>query len=350
MNADSISHYDYTLPPDLIAREPLPERDQSRLLVLSRKSGAVEHKHFHSFPELLDGGDLLVLNQTKVVPARLRGLRAATGGRWEGLFLGTNARGEWRLIGTTRGKLRSGESIRLVCPGETDRLNLQLIEKSDEGEWIARPDSETSTFELLDRFGTVPLPPYMERESPTADDRERYQTTFARTPGAVAAPTAGLHFTPEVLDRCRQRGVQIAFVTLHVGYGTFRPVSVEKLQDHVMHPEWCQLPEETARAIQATRKEGGRIVAVGTTTVRTLESVAARGPLTEWTGETNLFIRPPYQFRVVDALLTNFHLPKSTLLVLVSTFAGHGRIMSAYSEAIERRYRFYSYGDAMFIT
>jgi S-adenosylmethionine:tRNA ribosyltransferase-isomerase len=372
MSVDLISHYDYELPAELIAGEPLPDRDASRLLTLDRRTGEVAHRTFRDFPGLLRAGDLLVLNQTRVVPAKLVGVRTATGGRWEGLFLGCTDAGDWRLIGHTRGKLQPGESLTLTAaaageevskPGFRKRqpddagesaarnrvLKLDLLEKSPDGEWTARPRSSEDPFVLLERYGTVPLPPYIERESPTDLDRERYQTTFARTPGAVAAPTAGLHFTPGILADCRERGVGIAFVTLHVGLGTFRPVSVERLDEHVMHHEWCELPQETIEAINASKSAGGRIVAVGTTSVRTLESVAARGPLQAWTGQTNLFIRPPYEFRVVDALLTNFHLPRSTLLVLVSTFAGRDHVLNAYYEAITHRYRFYSYGDAMFI-
>lgn len=355
MSVEEISHYDYDLPAELIAGVPLPQRDASRLLTLDRLTGRIAHRTFRDFPSLLQAGDLLVLNQTRVVPARLLGRRTATGGHWEGLFLGCRDNGDWRLIGQTRGKLQPGESITLhradsagVDPA-AETLALQLLRRSDDGEWTARPDSDASAFELLDRFGAVPLPPYIERDRPTDLDRERYQTTFARTPGAVAAPTAGLHFTPEILARCRDRGVGIAFVTLHVGLGTFRPVSVERLDEHVMHHEWCELPQETVEAIGSTQSAGRRVIAVGTTTVRTLESVAARGPLTAWTGQTNLFIRPPYEFRVVDALLTNFHLPRSTLLVLVSAFAGRESVLRAYASAIAQRYRFYSYGDAMLI-
>ena len=354
--SDQLSLYDYDLPHELIAASPLPERDASRLLVLDRESGRVEHLGFRSLPDLLRPNDLLVLNETKVVPARLVGMRTETGGKWEGLFLGVDKSGAWRLIGQTRGKLRPGESLtlfpsdqRLTSGDPAQTLHLTLIRQTGDGEWTAAPASDSPFLELLDQFGTVPLPPYMERESPSDVDRERYQTTYARSPGAVAAPTAGLHFTPEVFRRCSEREVNKAFVTLHVGLGTFRPVSVKRLSDHVMHHEWCELPSETVEAIRAAKSAGGRIVAIGTTTVRTLESVAAHGELIPFAGETDLFIRPPYDFQVVDALLTNFHLPKSTLLVLLSAFAGRESVLSAYAAAIAERYRFYSYGDAMLI-
>ncbi len=349
---DVLSSYDYDLPPELIASRPLPRRDASRMLVLDRRSGAVAHRTFRDFPSLIRPHDLLVLNETKVIPARLVGRRTATGGRWEGLFLGVTATGRWRLIGQTRGKLLPGESITLApvhASRSTGQLQLTLCERDDDGEWTATVENDADHLTLLDQFGTVPLPPYIERETPTDDDRSRYQTTFARTPGAVAAPTAGLHFTPEILDRCRQRGANIAKVTLHVGLGTFRPVSVERLSEHRMHHEWCELSQQTVDAVKAARSAGGRVIAVGTTTVRTLESAASRGSLAPFAGETNLFIRPPYEFNVVDALLTNFHLPRSTLLVLLAAFAGHKQVLAAYQAAIDERYRFYSYGDAMFV-
>ncbi len=349
---DALSSYDYDLPPELIANHPLPQRDASRLLVLDRRSGEIAHREFRDFPSFIRPHDLLVLNETKVIPARLIGRRTATGGRWEGLFLGVTTSGQWRLIGHTRGKLQPGESITLEpvhASTSPDRLPLTLCERDDDGEWTATVENDAGHLTLLDRFGAVPLPPYIQRETPTDDDRERYQTTFARTPGAVAAPTAGLHFTPEILDRCRERGARVAKVTLHVGLGTFRPVSVERLGDHRMHYEWCQLPQPTVDAVAAARSAGGRVIAIGTTTVRTLESAAANGPLAPFAGETNLFIRPPYEFQVVDALLTNFHLPCSTLLVLLSAFTGREQVLAAYQAAIEERYRFYSYGDAMLV-
>ncbi|MBX3436808.1 MAG: tRNA preQ1(34) S-adenosylmethionine ribosyltransferase-isomerase QueA [Planctomycetaceae bacterium] len=352
LDLDDPSSFDYDLPPELIADRPLPERDASRLLVLNRRSGDISHRSFRDFPSLLRPQDLLVLNETKVIPAKLAGVRTATGGRWEGLFLGVTEAGAWRIIGQTRGKLQPGESITLEPPHATDtaRLLLTLQERTDDGEWTATVEEHAAAFTLLDRFGTVPLPPYIERESPTEDDRMRYQTTYARAPGAVAAPTAGLHFTPEILDRCSAQGARLATVTLHVGIGTFRPISSSRLSEHRMHHEWCELPSGTVEAIEATRAADGRVVAVGTTTVRTLESAAAQGPLAPFSGATNLFIRPPYQFKVVDALLTNFHLPRSTLLVLLSAFAGRDPVLAAYQEAIAARYRFFSYGDAMFVT
>ncbi len=350
-DADRIDLYDYQLPPELIARVPAERRDASRLLVLSRTTGEIEHRTFSDLPVLLRPGDLLVVNETQVVPARLLGVRTATGGRWEGLFLRAEQEHVWRIIGHTRGKLQPGETLTLNSPhAETNSatLELELLEKQDDGEWLARPRSEIETLALLDQFGQMPLPPYMERDA-QALDVLRYQTTYARQPGAVAAPTAGLHFTPELLQRCRERGIETARVTLHVGLGTFRPVSAERLSEHVMHSEWCHLPQDTVDKIQQTKSAGGRIVAVGTTSVRTLEAVAQQGPLREWSGSTNLFIKPGFEFRVVDQLITNFHLPKSTLLVLVSTFAGRSHILNAYESAIANRYRFYSYGDAMLI-
>ena len=366
----AISSYDYALPPELIASAPLAERDASRLLVVNRSTQSITHATFRDLPSYLREGDLLVVNETRVVPAKLRGVRAATGGKWEGLFLGIEGATHWRLIGQTRGKLRPGEELALYpadSPDSPERLRLILREQRDNGEWLVEPvpsvvfrsAKERSVAEqqatlpdpwqLLDQFGTVPLPPYIERLAASPEDRERYQTTFARNPGAIAAPTAGLHFTPEIFAACQQRGVEVAPLTLHVGIGTFRPVATDRLDDHVMHFEYAELPASTVEAIHRTRQRGGRVIAVGTTAVRTLESVADTGPLRAWSGETNLFIRPPYEFQVVNALVTNFHLPKSTLLVLVSALAGRDLILEAYRQAIAERYRFFSYGDAMLI-
>lgn len=350
---DQLSSYDYPLPEELIAKVPLESRDASRLMVLDRRKGSIDHRTIRDLPELLTTGDALVLNNTRVLPARLFGMRTATGGKWEGLYLGSTANGLWRLIGQTRGYLRTGETVTITNPvGE--KLLLKLIEKEADG--VCQFEASTGcAIESLPRFGTVPLPPYMDRKVATEADWERYQTTFAQHLGSVAAPTAGLHFTPELLDRCQQKGIRRAEVTLHVGIGTFRPVSVENLAEHRMHSEWCELPASTAERLTSVRADGGRIVTVGTTSLRTLESAChARGPehppaFHEWRGETNLFIRPPYTFFSTDVLLTNFHLPKSTLLMLIAAFGGFDFVMEAYRVAIAERYRFFSYGDAMLI-
>jgi S-adenosylmethionine:tRNA ribosyltransferase-isomerase len=258
----------------------------------------------------------------------------------------------WRVLGQTRGKLRPGEQVTLSPvhdPQSAARLQLTLVDRAADGIWLARPEAADDPFALLERFGTVPLPPYMHRELATNEDRERYQTLYARRPGAVAAPTAGLHFTPELLQACREKGIAAAYVTLHVGIGTFRPIAVETLDEHRMHAEWCEVNAETVAAVRAAREAKGRVVAVGTTSVRTLETASRDGELRVWSGETDIFIRPPFEFHTVDALLTNFHLPRSTLLVMLSAFAGRELILEAYRIAVENRYRFYSYGDAMLV-
>ena len=347
---DHLSAYDYPLPETLIAHVPAERRDGSRLMTIDRRSGQVGHRRFDELPDLLHPGDLLVLNDTRVLPAKLVGQRQATGGRWEGLFLGLNSDGDWNLIGKTRGTIQPGEVVLLAGSKGDLPLELELVQRTESGGWTMRPRQVGSHLELLAKYGQMPLPPYIERQEASAADAERYQTTYSRVPGAVAAPTAGLHFTPEILDRCVQRGITTAFVTLHVGIGTFRPVSVENLAEHVMHSEWGEVPAATVAAIQRTREQGGRIIAVGTTSVRTLESAAAGGELQPWSGETAIFIRPPYSFRVIDGLVTNFHLPKSTLLMLVSALTGRDAILNAYEAAIREQYRFFSYGDAMLIT
>jgi len=351
MQPDQLSFYDYTLPPELIAQEPLPDREAARLLVVRRHDGRLTHATIRSLPELLQPGDCLVLNNSRVLPARLLGLRTATGGKWEGLFLSTTDSGLWRLIGQTRGRLQPGETVTIsAVSGDTAHptLLLRFVEREADGVWRMEPLLDGTVVDLLQIYGSLPLPPYIDRPA-TEADRERYQTTYASRPGSVAAPTAGLHFTPDLLARCRQRGIQTTEVTLHVGIGTFRPVSAEDLSQHVMHAEWCALSVERAQLLNETRQRGGRIVAVGTTSARTLESAFAQGGLNSWTGETQIFIRPPYEFQAVDALLTNFHLPKSTLLMLVSALAGPELIRRAYAAAIAERYRFFSYGDAMLI-
>jgi len=313
---------------------------------------------------------MLVMNDTKVVPARLVGYRKRTRGKWTGLFLEADENGFWRVLGKTRGHLEEGESVVLVDRANQDAAELILVQRLGGGSWLAKPSVGGGHFEALERIGRVPLPPYIRGGEMVDADLERYQTVFADRPGAVAAPTAGLHFTQPLLDSLASRGVVSQRVTLHVGEGTFRPIQADSLDAHEMHMEWGELTEGVAQAIVQHRQTGGRLVAVGTTSVRVLESAAAASSaslaaatseavtspiggsadsLSAWSGETNLFIRPPYSFRVVDALLTNFHLPRSTLLVLVCTFGGRELILDAYRFAVQEKFRFYSYGDAMLI-
>lgn len=352
MNADDLETYSYDLPEELIAKEPAAQRDAARLMVLNRAKRTIKHHSIADLPTLLRSGDCLVLNDTKVVPARLMGYRTETGGRWEGLFLRQLDNGCWQLMGQTRGHLQPGETITLqsIHRGAAEPpLTLRLREKDSEGLWTAMPDLSTPVFELLQRYGTMPLPPYMEQSIARDFDRDRYQTTFAEHPGSVAAPTAGLHFTPELLERCQQAGIDHTRVTLHVGIGTFRPISAPRLSEHRMHSEWCTVSAMTAARLNEVRRSGGRVVAVGTTSVRTLESAAQAGSVSSWSGETRLFLKPPCKFQAVDCLLTNFHLPKSTLLVLVCAMAGTDFIKEAYRTAVAEKYRFFSYGDAMLI-
>jgi S-adenosylmethionine:tRNA ribosyltransferase-isomerase len=336
-----LDEFDYALPEELIAQEPAARRDASRLLVLRRASGEVGHHTFSDLPDLLSPDDLLVLNDTRVVAARLVGTRRATGGKWEGLFVREHAGGLWELLLQTRGKLAAGETLL------AGTLALELVEKVPPGRWLVRPGEAGPFAEVLARHGQVPIPPYIRKGRAEDADADRYQTLYARRPGAVAAPTAGLHFSHDLFAALDARGIGRAFVTLHVGPGTFQPVKVEDVSRHQVEPEWAELPAATAEAIAACKARGGRVVAVGTTTVRVLESGGL--PARPWQGLVQLTIVPPFAFRVVDALVTNFHLPRSSLLVLVSAFAGHGPIRRAYDEAVRRRYRFYSYGDAMLI-
>ncbi len=339
--------FDYDLPPNLIAQQPAAERDQARLLVVRRSDASLAHHVIADLPDLLHPGDLAVVNDTRVVPARLLGKRLKTGGKWEGLFLRVHSDGTWELLSQTRGRLLPGERI-VVEPGP---LQLELIARTPDKHWLVRPvEAETvSAWKLLEMHGQIPLPPYIRKGRASATDRDRYQTMFANNPGAVAAPTAGLHFTPAVVKGLGERGIEIGKVTLHVGLGTFQPVQEADFREHIMHKEWGELPASTASQLAACRLSGNHVVAVGTTTVRVLETVLATGPLRSWQGETDLFIYPPYQFKAIDALLTNFHLPRSTLLLLVGAFAGDELLRRAYATAIEQQYRFYSYGDAMLI-
>lgn len=344
-----IDDYDYRLPKQLIAQYPLPERTDARLMVVDRTHGSLVHCHVRDLPELLEEGDALVINDTRVVPARLVGRRESTGGHWEGLFLRVDDEGNWRLLAKTRGRQRPGELIRLVNCRAEDDVRLSLVEQRAGGEWLARCESTEPPLELLERVGRIPLPHYIRGGEMYETDRQDYQTVYSRHAGSVAAPTAGLHFTEKLLARLVDRGVVPLRVTLHVGVGTFRPVKTETLAEHAMHAEWAQLDAATAERITALRAAGGRVVAVGTTSLRTLETAARDGTLRPFSGETDLFIRPGFTFHAVDALLTNFHLPRSTLLVLVRTFGGDALMRRAYEEAVARRYRFYSYGDAMLI-
>jgi len=348
--------YDYDLPRELIAQEPLADRAAARLLHVRRAAGSIAHRHVRDLPEILRPGDLLVVNDTRVVPARLVGRRAATGGRWEGLFLravedGPHA-GGWVVLAQTRGRPAIGERVILEDRTGSDAVSLALVGRAEGGAWLAVPDAAGSFAEILDRVGRVPLPGYIRGGAERPGDRERYQTVFAREAGSAAAPTAGLHFTEPLLAALADRGVARASVTLHVGLDTFRPITVDRIDDHPMHTEWCACPPETAAAVVATKARGGRVVAVGTTAMRTLETAASRtgpdGTFPAWSGATDLFIRPGFSFRAVDCLLTNFHMPRTTLLVLVSAFAGRDLVARAYDEALRDRYRFLSYGDATF--
>jgi S-adenosylmethionine:tRNA ribosyltransferase-isomerase len=335
----------YELPANLIAQQPCTQRDQSRLLVLDRQTGGLQHQVFADLPDLLTPGDLLVLNDTRVVPARLIGRRARTGGKWEGLFLRELPDGEWELLCQTRGRLTEQERILI----ERGPLELYLIRKTADGHWIARRSEAGRAMDLLARYGQIPLPPYIRKGRAQPLDVQRYQTVYAQTAGAVAAPTAGLHFTPALFDRLKAHGIDWTFVTLHVGLGTFQPLQNTDYRKHEMHQEWGELTEAAAAAITDCRQRRGRVVSIGTTSVRVLETAAASGRIAPWHGETSLYIHPGYMFRAVDTLVTNFHLPRTTLLLLVAAFAGMDLTRKAYRAAIEHAYRFYSYGDAMLI-
>ncbi|MEW5709279.1 MAG: tRNA preQ1(34) S-adenosylmethionine ribosyltransferase-isomerase QueA [Pseudomonadota bacterium] len=336
-----LSDFDFHLPRQLIAQTPAAARSASRLLHLDGKTGAVQDLQFQDLPRLVRPGDLLVFNDTRVIKARLRG-RKRSGGQVEVLV--ERVLGEHEALAQVRASKSPREGSELVLAGEIPATVL-----GREGPFFRlRFHDEADLFTLLERHGEVPLPPYIEH-APDAEDERRYQTVYARTPGAVAAPTAGLHFDEAMLERLRQAGAETAFLTLHVGAGTFQPVREEDLSHHVMHAEWYRIPEETVAAVERARARGGRVLAVGTTTLRALEAAAARGNLRPGADETNLFILPGYRFRVVERLLTNFHLPRSTLLMLVSAFGGIESIRRAYAHAVEQRYRFFSYGDAMLI-
>jgi S-adenosylmethionine:tRNA ribosyltransferase-isomerase len=344
-----LNHYDYELPRELIAQHALSQRSDARMMVVRRKDASIDHAHVRDLPEYLEAPDCLVLNDTRVVAARLLGYRVNTRGRWEGLFITADDHGYWQVMCKTRGRLRVGEEIMLQDRQALDGFCLTLLANLGEGVWVARPECSGEPFQLLRQVGRVPLPPYIRGGEMQESDMERYQTVFAKRPGAIAAPTAGLHFTRELLNALLNSGVGICNLTLHVGVGTFRPIAVHQIEDHRMHREWGAIDQAAVDRLNECRHGGGRIVAVGTTCVRLLETAAQDGHLRAWQGETDLFIRPPYAFQAVDAMLTNFHLPKSTLLILVRAFGGDTLIQQAYAMAMAESYRFYSYGDAMLI-
>jgi len=341
-----LDDFDFTLPPELIAQKPADRRDASRLMVVERTAGAISETTFSEIPGFFRAGDLLVVNDTRVIPARLFGTKES-GGRIE-LFLVRRRAGEdelWSCMARCSKPPRPGSKVLLPAGGEC-----RIVERGEDELWLAEFRVPGRFDEWLEEAGRIPLPPYIHREDETSD-RERYQTVFARVRGAVAAPTAGLHFTPQLMERLKGRGVESAALTLHVGLGTFMPIRSEDPREHRIHRERYEIPEATAQAVAAARKRGGRVIALGTPTTRALEHAArADGTLPVGEGEADIFIYPGYRFKVIDGLITNFHLPKSTLLLLVSAFAGKELLMEAYREAVERRFRFYSYGDAMFIS
>ena len=335
--------FDYDLPQELIAQDPLEQRDSSRLLILDKETGERTHKIFHDIIDYLHEGDCLVINNTKVIPARLIGEREGTGGKVEVLLLKRRSDNVWETLVKPGKKARPGMRLSF---GD-GLLHAEVQEVVDEGNRLVRFEYEGIFEEILDQLGQMPLPPYITHQ---LKDKNRYQTVYAKYEGSAAAPTAGLHFTEELLEQIRAKGVKIARVTLHVGLGTFRPVKVEDVTEHHMHTEFYHVSEEAADIINETKKQGGRVICVGTTSCRTIESAADdQGIVHATEGDTDIFIYPGYQFKVLDCLITNFHLPESTLLMLVSALAGKENIMAAYREAVEMRYRFFSFGDAMFI-
>lgn len=339
-----VEMFDFHLPEELIAQTPLEDRTSSRLMVLDKEDGALQHETFKNLPEYLNPGDCLVLNDTRVLPARLFGAKEGTGAKIEVLLLKQQEGDVWETLIKPAKRVKEGTRIEFgdgllsaVCTG-TEEQGGRLLKFNYEGIF----------YEVLEQLGEMPLPPYIKEQ---LDDRERYQTVYAKERGSAAAPTAGLHFTEELLDEIREKGVHIAFITLHVGLGTFRPVSVEDIHDHSMHAEYYQVTEGTARLLNEVRENGGRIITVGTTSTRTLETIADanEGRFEAGSGWTSIFIYPGYEFKAIDGMITNFHLPKSTLIMLISALAGRENVLNAYNEAVKERYRFFSFGDAMLI-
>lgn len=338
------SDFYYDLPPELIAQTPLEKRDESRLLCLDKATGEWSHHHFYELPDFLRPGDCLILNNSRVLPARLLGRRLPGGGACEVLLLQDKGDKVWECLVRPGKHLREGARVSF---GDGE-LTAKIAEVLPDGNRLVRFDYEGIFLEVLERLGKMPLPPYIKEE---LQDQERYQTVYSKVNGSAAAPTAGLHFTPELLERIAAKGVGVGYVTLHVGLGTFRPVKEDEIEQHDMHSEYCTIPQETADLINRTKANGGRVICVGTTSCRTIESWAGEdGTMTATGGWTNIYIYPGYRFKVMDALVTNFHLPESTLIMLVSALAGREHVLAAYEEAVRERYRFFSFGDAMFIS
>jgi S-adenosylmethionine:tRNA ribosyltransferase-isomerase len=352
-----VSDFDFDLPEELIAQEPPAERSGARMLQVDRAIGVVRDNWFREFPDLLREGDVLVLNDSRVIPARLLGQKAASEGKAnpgkiEALLTQQMSEWEWTALVRPGRKVLVGDLLIFKSHDEATSLEADVVEHGEFGERRLRFHPVPDFFSRLDKIGHMPLPPYIHRPDDSGD-RQRYQTVYAQQPGSAAAPTAGLHFTPEVIERIRARGVIVCFVTLHVGLGTFQPIRVERVEDIHLHQEHYSLPESTASTVNAALADGRRVIAAGTTTVRTLEhcaAIAGEGSLKAHSGATSIFISPGYDFRVVSGLLTNFHLPQSSLLMLVSAFAGRERVLAAYRHAVAERYRFFSYGDCMFLT
>lgn len=333
----------YDLPEELIAQTPLQRRDGSRLMTLNRETGAIGHRHFYEISDMLQPGDCLVLNNSRVLPARLLGHRVPTMGAVEVLLLKDQGNGVWECLTKPGRKTQPGTELSFG----NGELTATVVDSLETGNKLIQFHYEGIFLEVLERLGKMPLPPYIKEE---LEDGERYQTVYSKINGSAAAPTAGLHFTQELLDKLQAKGVKLAYVTLHVGLGTFRPVKADEISEHHMHSEFCMISQETADLLNETKRAGGRVVCVGTTSCRTLESLAADdGTFRESSAWTEIFIYPGYRFKAMDALITNFHLPESTLVMLVSAFAGRKQVLAAYNEAVKERYRFFSFGDAMFI-
>ena len=338
----NIEQFDFELPEELIAQTPLEKRDTSKLLVLDKKTGEIEHKHFTDIIDYLESGDTLVLNDTKVIPARLYGVKEETKALIEILLLKEEKKDTWECLVKPAKRIHVGEIVKF-----SDKLSAQCTEVKDEGIRVFKLIYKGILYEILDELGEMPLPPYIHEK---LKDKDRYQTVYAKNIGSAAAPTAGLHFTLDLLNKIKEKNVNVVYITLHVGLGTFRPVNVENINDHKMHSEFYMMSKETAEVLKQTRKNNKKIISVGTTSTRTLETIMnLYGEFKECSGWTDIFIYPGYKFKAIDNLITNFHLPKSTLVMLVSALAGRENIMNAYKEAIKREYRFFSFGDSMFI-